>query len=109
MRWLLVAPGDFIRLVGVVAAMIGVGAAGDRIAGWVRERGMPPDPIERHLNTCLRCFGDAALFPLDERGRPRFICPELVRLSRPVLLRGIAAEMAREPGMSGNVEPSEHR
>jgi hypothetical protein len=95
MRWLLVAPGDFIRLVGVVAAMIGVGAAGERIARWVRERGLPSAPIARHLITCPRCSGDGPICPQVGRGSWRYACPELARLGRSVLIRGIAADMAR--------------
>jgi hypothetical protein len=105
MRWLLVAPGDFIRLIGVVAVIFGLGMAGDQVAGWVRERGLPSDPIERHLVTCPRCAGDAPLYPLDEHGQPCYIYSEMSRLNRPVLIRGIAAEMARASGMPGNIEP----
>ena len=50
MRCLLVAPEDRIRLFGISAAMFGMGMAGDMIAGWVRERGVPSDPIP---GTCL--------------------------------------------------------
>jgi hypothetical protein len=78
-------------------------------AGWVRERGLPSAPIERHLLTCPRRFGEAALFPLDERGQPRYICPEPARLNRPVLKRGIAAEMARGSRRATTAELPEHR
>jgi hypothetical protein len=93
MRWSLVAPGGLARLAEVVAVMIGLGVAGDQVAGWVRERRLPSSPMKRHLITCPRCAGDAPLFPLDEHGQPRSICPEMSRLNRSVLIRGIARGM----------------
>jgi hypothetical protein len=90
MRWLLVAPGDLVRLIGVVAAMIGLGMAGDQVAGWVRARGLPSDPIARHLLTCPRCSGGEAPCPPDGRGHWRYACPELARLNAPVLAHGMA-------------------
>jgi hypothetical protein len=71
MRWLLVAPGDLVRLAGAVVLMLGLGAAGDQFASGVRARGLPSHPIARHLLTCLRCPGDEALCPPDGRGHWR--------------------------------------
>jgi hypothetical protein len=109
MRWLLVAPGDFLRLLGIVAAILGLGMAGDRFAGWVRERRLPPNPLERHLITCSRCSRDAALFPLDGEGHAHYVYSELARLNRSALTRGIASMAAQGLGMPGSVEPSERR
>jgi hypothetical protein len=90
MRWLLVAPGDLVRLAGIVAAMIGLGMAGDQFASWVRARGLPSDPIARHLLTCPRCSGDRALCPPDGRGQWHYAYPELAQLNAPVLAHGMA-------------------
>jgi hypothetical protein len=76
MRWLLVAPGDLVRLAAIVAAMIGLGMAGDQVAGWVRARGLPSDPIARHLLTCLRCSGGRGALPA---GRVRALALRLPR------------------------------
>jgi hypothetical protein len=90
MRWWLVAPGDLVRLVGIAGVLIGLGMAGDQVAGWVRSRGLPSDLIARRLITCPRCSGDAALCPPDGRGHWRYACQELARLNEPVLARGTA-------------------
>jgi hypothetical protein len=89
MRWWLAGPGDLVRLAGAVVLMLGLGMAGDQVASWVRARGLPSDPVARHLLTCPRCSSEA-LCPPDGRGRWRFACPELARLNEPVLARGTA-------------------
>jgi hypothetical protein len=90
MRWLLVAPGDLVRLIGIGGVMLGLGAVGDQVAGWVRSRGLPSDPIARRLITCPRCSGDGALCPPDGRGQWHYACPELALLNAPVLAHGLA-------------------